>query len=92
MSPPWHSIRDRKLTDRASRIPKEWLIPPELLPGPDVLDVTEIPRTCAILKPKELHITEAYDARNLAAELRNGKLSAVEVTTAFCKVRSVSMI
>ncbi len=90
MTPPWHSIRDRKLADRASRIPKEWLIPLNRLPDSDVLDVTEIPRTCGILTPEELHITEAYDARNILAKLRNGKLSAVEVTTAFCKVRSIS--
>lgn len=92
MSPPWQSIRDRKLAERSSRIPKEWLIAPERIPGPNILDVTEIPGTCGILSPKELHITEAYDARSMAAELRNGKLSAMEVTTAFCKVRSVSIL
>ena len=85
---PWHSIRDRKLADRAAKIPKEWLILSENLPGSDVLDVTDIPRTCGVLTPKELHITEAYDARSLAAVICNRKLTAVEVTTAFCKVRS----
>lgn len=88
MSPPlWHSIRDHKLAEQASRIPKEWLISLQNMPSSDVINVMDIPRTCGVLTPKELHITEAYDARTLATELRYGKLTAVEVTNAFCKVR-----
>ena len=85
--PLWHSIRDRKLADRASHIPKEWLIPSENLPSHDVLDVTDIPRTCGVLTPREVHITESYDARGLRDALINRSFTAVEVTTAFCKVR-----
>jgi len=77
-SPPWQSIRDRKVADRTARIPQEWLILREDLPGPDVLDVIDIPRTCSILTPEDIHITEAYDARSLAGEIRNGKLTAVD--------------
>jgi len=84
--PQWQTIRDRKLADVASRIPTEWQIPPSGLPPASLPNVTSIPRTCGLLTPKELHITEAYTARSLLAALRQHDLTTVEVTTAFCKV------
>lgn len=86
LQPQWQTIRDRKLADVASRIPTEWLIPPSKLPSASVSNVTFIPRTCGILTSKEIHITEAYTARSLLSALLNCDFTAVEVTTAFCKV------
>ncbi|KAI4090447.1 MAG: hypothetical protein LQ348_000500 [Seirophora lacunosa] len=86
----WRTIRDRKLAQQRSQIPKEWLIPNEKLPSDHVLDVTDVPRTCGILLPRELHVTEDYDARSLAAAIRNRQFTAVEVTTAFCKRAAIS--
>lgn len=86
--PPWESIRVRKLEEQKSRIPQEWLIARERLPSDDVLNVVDVPRTCGILSPQELRITEDFDARSLAAAIRSRQLSALEVTIAFCKVRT----
>ena len=84
----WHNIRNSKQAHRDSLILKEWLLPASSLPDDDVLNVMDIPRTCGLLDPKELHITEDYDARALAEEIHKGRLRAVDVTRAFCKVRS----
>lgn len=87
--PQWQTIRDRKLADVASRIPTEWQIPASKLPPASISNVLSIPHTCGILTSKELHITESYNARSLLSALRNRDLTAVEVTTAFCKVNVV---
>ncbi|KAL8842234.1 MAG: hypothetical protein Q9170_000640 [Blastenia crenularia] len=86
----WQSIRDRKLSEQKSRIPPEWLIPADKLPLGDVNNVIDVPRTCGILSSKEIRITEDYNARRLAAAIRNKQYTAVEVTTAFCKRAAIS--
>ncbi|KAL9598083.1 MAG: hypothetical protein Q9219_004714 [cf. Caloplaca sp. 3 TL-2023] len=86
----WETIRDRKLEEQRSRIPHEWLIPPDELPPDDVEDVTDIPRTCGILSSEEIHITEHHDARGLAAAIRSKRYTAFEVTVAFCKRAAIS--
>ena len=84
--PQWQSIRDCKLADVASRIPQEWQIPSSQLPPPTQANVLDVPRKCGILTPREIHITEDYNARELANAVRQRRFTAVEVTTAFCKV------
>jgi amidase len=80
----WQSIAARKQAERSSRIPKAWLL--RELPGKDRLNVMGIPRECGILSPKELDITESYDATALAQAIARGRLKSVDVVTAFCKV------
>ncbi|KAL9006319.1 MAG: hypothetical protein Q9188_000918 [Gyalolechia gomerana] len=84
----WEAIRDRKLEEQRSRIPQEWLIPADKLPSKEVLNVVDIPR--GVLSSKEIHITEGYNALNLAAAIRNKEYTAVEVTIAFCKRAAIS--
>ena len=84
--PQWQAIRDRKLVDVASRIPPEWQIRPSDLPPASAPNVLSIPSSCGILTAKERRITEAYTARSLLDALSKRELSAVEVTSAFCKV------
>lgn len=76
----------QKLADVASRIPPEWQISPSRLPPPTAANVLSLPRTSGVLTAKEIHITEDYDARELLNTLKHRKFTAVEVTTAFCKV------
>ncbi|ETN46509.1 uncharacterized protein HMPREF1541_00694 [Cyphellophora europaea CBS 101466] len=54
------------------------------------LDVTEIPRTCGILTPEEITITEGYDANGLAHAIAERKYTAVAVATAFCKRAAIA--
>lgn len=67
-----------------SKIPVEYRLPQSLLDDPP-RDVTDIPRTCGILSPEEIRITEEYDAVGLAEAIAAKQLTAVAVTTAFCK-------
>ncbi len=85
----WQSIRARKQSERESRIPAEWRLSSHFIPSDSdtsALNVLNVPRRCGLLNAKELDITEQYDATALAAELSAGRLTAVEVTVAFCKV------
>ena len=84
--PQWQPIRDKKLAEVAYRIPPEWQISPSRLPPPTTANVLSLPRTSGVLTAKEIHITEDYDARELLNTLKHRKFTAVEVTTAFCKV------
>ncbi|KAL6720506.1 hypothetical protein ACLMJK_002430 [Lecanora helva] len=86
----WQEIRDRKLADVAARISSEWQIPSSALPSTSVSNVTSIPTTCGILTSKEIRITEAHSGRSLLAALRNRELTALEITTAFCKRAAIT--
>lgn len=96
------AVAQRKQADLAAAIPAEWRLPSHLIPsgmlsisesitvGPknyERVGVMDIPRTCGILTPKELEITEKYDVRSLVAEMTEGRLKAEDVVRGFCKVR-----
>ncbi|KAL2075401.1 hypothetical protein VTL71DRAFT_344 [Oculimacula yallundae] len=85
---PYIAIAQRKRTELQSRIPSAWLL--KSLPPPDVLDVRAIPQTCGILSSHELSITSSHDATSLAEAIRSRKLTAEEVTHAFCKRAAVA--
>ncbi|CZT24477.1 related to general amidase [Ramularia collo-cygni] len=68
----------------AARIPKELHIPKSLIENPP-LNVTGVPADCGLLTPAELDITSNYGLVDLAEAIRVGRLTSVEVTTAFCK-------
>ena len=54
-----------------------------MLPKAEKANVLDIPRTCHILSPKEVEITE-QTATELLEKLSTGQLKSVEVTRAFC--------
>jgi Asp-tRNA(Asn)/Glu-tRNA(Gln) amidotransferase A subunit family amidase len=93
---PWQSIARRKQAYRESQVPKQWHIPSGMLPkdppsleyGPQ--NVLHIPRECGILSPGEVIITEAYSVKTLLSALASGRLTALDVTTAFCKRAAVA--
>lgn len=85
---PWQAIARRKQADRAARIPSAWQIPSTVLPKdpPQAQDgaqnVLDVPRR--FLSAAEITITESYTIASLLAAISSRKLSAVEVTEAFC--------
>ena len=85
-TPSWQSIRDRKLEQQASRIPREWLILSEHLPPDSVSSIIGLPGRSGILSKREIRITEGYTALGLVAAIRGTEFTAVEVTRAYCKV------
>jgi hypothetical protein len=74
----WQEDCQRKKAAQIGLIPKEWRL--AQLPPDSQLDVTDVPRTCGLLSPKELEITELDDVDELLAKLVKGEWSAFEVT------------
>lgn len=99
--PPYVTIALRKQAEQARAIPAEWRLPAHFIPegmlspaesitdGPQrygKVNMMDIPRTCGLLTPRDLEITEKYDVRGLVAEMTQGRLKAEEVVRGFCKV------
>ncbi|KIX07995.1 uncharacterized protein Z518_02649 [Rhinocladiella mackenziei CBS 650.93] len=84
----WQAIARRKQAERSQCIPAKWLIPTRLLPkdpptlqdGPQ--NVLDLPRQC--LSQAEIAITENHTVATLVSAITSRRLSAVEVTEAFC--------
>ena len=93
---PWEAIARRKQAYRASKIPTEWHIPSRLLAkDPPLLEygaqnVLHIPRECGILSSTEISITEDCSIKSLLSALASQKLTAFEVTAAFCKRAAIA--
>lgn len=80
--PPYQEISAAKCEERESKIPKEWRI---TLPEDDD-NLMDLPRQCGILTEQEFAITEHHDSVSLLGDIASGKLSCLEVITAFNKV------
>ncbi|KAG9050583.1 hypothetical protein FS837_004441 [Tulasnella sp. UAMH 9824] len=78
----WQEIASERKRKQEGLIPPEWRIPS---PPEDLLDVTSIPRTCGLLTPRELEITDTIDINVILSKLADGTWSSVEVTRAFLK-------
>ncbi|KAI1095591.1 amidase [Rostrohypoxylon terebratum] len=86
----WKELQGAKYAERDSRIPAEWKLKKEDFPPEDTVDLRPFVTSGGILSPAELAITsEEYDATSLAAAIAGGKLTALEVVTAFCKRAAV---
>ncbi|KIW74080.1 hypothetical protein Z517_12490 [Fonsecaea pedrosoi CBS 271.37] len=89
----WSDLVAKKRAAEAKAIPAEWRLAPSILESVNAdsdISVLEVPATCGLLTPKELEITEKYDAVDLIAKMAAKELSAVEVTQAFCKRAAVA--
>lgn len=86
----WQDLKAAKKAEQDSRIPSEWKLSPEQIPPKGTFDLRPVVNTCGILTDKELEITgESYDATSLAAAIAEGKYTATDVVTAFCKRAAV---
>ena len=86
----WRDIAARKQKERAERIPQDWLLPSSYSAEINRDNVLSVPRECGLFSSEELRITEGYDATALVALLAEGKLTSVEVATAFCKRAAIA--
>lgn len=92
----WQLIVHRKQAYRASQIPSKWYSsrrllakdPPLLEYGPQ--NVLHVPRECGILSSTEISITKDHSVKSLLSALSSRKLTACDVTTAFCKRAAVA--
>ena len=78
----WQELAADKKKRQTDSIPKEWIITP---PPSDVLDVTGVPKTCGLLSPFEVEVTETTDVSILLDKLASGTWSSVDVTRAYYK-------
>ncbi|KAI1380382.1 amidase [Hypoxylon crocopeplum] len=86
----WEELQAAKKAEQDSRIPEEWKLKKDFFPPEDTADLRPFVTSCGILSPAELAITgEEYDATSLAAAIAEGKFTALEVVTAFCKRAAV---
>lgn len=88
----WQDKVAAKQADAWAKIPTEWRLPADILQQVEVdeLNALDIPAKCGILSDEELKTTETPDATALRDKLAAGELSAVEVTTAFCKRAAIA--
>lgn len=83
------ALASAKVNETLSKIPAEWSL------SQDVLDRAKSERKLkgdffdSFLTPRELEITR-YDSLSLVNRVRDGRLSAVEVTKAYCKAAAVA--
>ncbi|KAF7115465.1 hypothetical protein CNMCM5793_002423 [Aspergillus hiratsukae] len=87
----WQQKAQLKQSEAASKIPPEWRLSSDILNAiSSESNVLDIPAKCGILSAREIDITEKYDATDLLQKLASGELTAVEVTTAFCKRAAIA--
>lgn len=80
----WERIAEKKRTTLAEQIPLEYLIPQQLVPPDDQLDVTTFPKESGWFDKQELEITES-SATQILKKIASKAWSSEEVTRAFCK-------
>jgi hypothetical protein len=80
----WQNTVEEKLRDDMSKIPKEWILDPE------IVGTAKKQRKIAgdyfeNLLDRDTKLITALDVEELLNRMRQGKLTAVKVVTAFCK-------
>ena len=83
----WETIVQAKQAEATAKIPSAWHLPKEFTQNISEKasnNVLDVPRRCGILSPKQLGITENYDATALLEKIHTRKLSSYDVTEAFC--------
>ncbi|GFF64772.1 acetamidase [Aspergillus lentulus] len=87
----WQQKAQLKQSEAASKIPQEWRLSSDILNAiSSESNVLDIPTKCGILSARELDITANHDATDLLQKLASKELSAVDVTTAFCKRAAIA--
>ena len=93
VSSKWKDLVDRKRANRESNIPAEWRVPDAIAAkvSPTArLSAFDLLAESAILTPREIEITEHYDATQLLELMASKRISSTEVTSAFCKRAAVA--
>lgn len=85
----WKTIAEAKRTALLASIPQEWVIPAEILPSDDQLDVTTFPDRSGFFTERELEITSTK-AHTLLERIHARAWTSEEVTGAFCKRAAVA--
>lgn len=87
MSTDWKIKAAEKRRQQANSIPPEWRL--KEIPT-DFSNTLEFIRTCKLLTPEELRLTEITDGHVLQTLLTTGKITCQEVITAFSKRAAIA--
>ncbi|KAE8351823.1 amidase signature domain-containing protein [Aspergillus coremiiformis] len=87
----WESIALRKRAERASKIPKEWLLPATITDNPTASPASLL-QSCGLLSQRESYLTDpdGHDAISLLQKLANSEITSTELVTAFCKRAAIA--
>lgn len=85
----WQEVAAAKRASLLASIPKEWLIPRDLMPGPDVLNIMDFRKSSGIFTEEELEITEAT-ALGITDKISKSLWRAEQVASAFCKAAAIA--
>jgi amidase len=87
----WETAALSKREQNAKKIPKEWILKKHGIPTTlSQANTFDIPHTSKVLNHKELKLTENYDATELVDMMSSGRVTSVEVVTAFCKRAAIA--
>ncbi|KAI8630724.1 amidase signature domain-containing protein [Xylariaceae sp. FL1651] len=88
-SEPWRASAAAKRADTLNKIPSEWkLSPTDLAQAKEQRDLTG-PFIQQFLKSNEVSII-SKDSVGIVEDIRDGRLTAVQVTSAFCKTAAIA--
>jgi amidase len=91
ISPSWQDLVAQKQRESKQKIPREWVLSGDLLTDlPQRLLEYDVPRRSGLLSETELDLTENYTASQLLVSLASGRVSALDVATAFCKRAAIA--
>lgn len=85
----WESIAATKRQALKDSIPSEWVIPADIFPPEDQLDVSNFPKESGFFTERELEII-ATTAPIILSHLASGSWTSEEVTKTFCKAAAVA--
>lgn len=78
----WEIAAQKKIAERQSRLPKQWLVPVSQLLGDNILDILNICKEKGWLDSTELAITQ-LTVVELARAIADRKYTAVQVVRAY---------
>jgi amidase len=85
----WQDVAAAKRAATLASIPSEWIIPSQMMPANDVLDVTTFPVSSGFFTKEELKIMAA-SASEIVRQISMKMWTAEIVTSAFCKAAAVA--
>ncbi|KAL3496394.1 amidase signature domain-containing protein [Aspergillus germanicus] len=89
--PAWEVIAQQKRKERASKVPREWLLPESVTSNKTSSPISLL-HSSGLLSQRELELTspQKYDATSLLQVLANEKITSTELVTAFCKRAAIA--
>ncbi|KAL2841043.1 amidase signature domain-containing protein [Aspergillus pseudoustus] len=84
--PKWEEIAQQKRQERASKIPREWLLPDAVTSNKTAAPFALL-QSSGLLSQRERDLTspEKHDATSLLQKLADAAITSTELVTAFCK-------